>query len=241
MTHDGMIKRSKLKEFKLLRYSKETSCMKLKDNDYVIAAFTEEKPCLFLTTDSGYGLSFKMEEVPVVGVKASGVKAIKLKDDNLVSANQYSENEDEFIAIITDKGTGKRVRLNEFELSTRTRRGLLVIREVKTNPYKVLKTFITDSKNFIGLKNNDINIVKLTELPISDRHSIGSQLTKHNLIDVFQEATLIRSTKEQIDLIADKEITKIETVEEKEEKPKKEKISLKEIDDRLMTIDDFLN
>ena len=85
------------------------------------------------------------------------------------------------------------------------------------------------------------NIVKLTELPISDRHSIGSQLTKHNLIDVFQEATLIRSTKEQIDLIADKEITKIETVEEKEEKPKKEKISLKEIDDRLMTIDDFLN
>lgn len=237
-THDGMIKRSKLKEFKLLRYSKETSCMKLKDNDYVIAAFTEEKPCLFLTTDSGYGLSFKMEEVPVVGVKASGVKAIKLKDDNLVSANQYSENEDEFIAIITDKGTGKRVRLNEFELSTRTRRGLLVIREVKTNPYKVLKTFITDSKNFIGLKNNDINIVKLTELPISDRHSIGSQLTKHNLIDVFQEATLIRSTKEQIDLIADKEITKIETVEEK---PKKEKISLKEIDDRLMTIDDFLN
>ena len=182
-----------------------------------------------------------MEEVPVVGVKASGVKAIKLKDDNLVSANQYSENEDEFIAIITDKGTGKRVRLNEFELSTRTRRGLLVIREVKTNPYKVLKTFITDSKNFIGLKNNDINIVKLTELPISDRHSIGSQLTKHNLIDVFQEATLIRSTKEQIDLIADKEITKIETVEEKEEKPKKEKISLKEIDDRLMTIDDFLN
>lgn len=240
-THDGMIKRSKLKEFKLLRYSKETSCMKLKDNDYVIAAFTEEKPCLFLTTDSGYGLSFKMEEVPVVGVKASGVKAIKLKDDNLVSANQYSENEDEFIAIITDKGTGKRVRLNEFELSTRTRRGLLVIREVKTNPYKVLKTFITDSKNFIGLKNNDINIVKLTELPISDRHSIGSQLTKHNLIDVFQEATLIRSTKEQIDLIADKEITKIETVEEKEEKPKKEKISLKEIDDRLMTIDDFLN
>ena len=241
VTHDGMIKRSKLKEFKLLRYSKETSCMKLKDNDYVIAAFTEEKPCLFLTTDSGYGLSFKMEEVPVVGVKASGVKAIKLKDDNLVSANQYSENEDEFIAIITDKGTGKRVRLNEFELSTRTRRGLLVIREVKTNPYKVLKTFITDSKNFIGLKNNDINIVKLTELPISDRHSIGSQLTKHNLIDVFQEATLIRSTKEQIDLIADKEITKIETVEEKEEKPKKEKISLKEIDDRLMTIHDFLN
>lgn len=241
-THDGMIKRSKLKDFKLLRYSKETSCMKLKDNDYVIAAFTEDKPCLFLTTDTGYGLSFKTEEVPVVGVKASGVKAIKLKDDNLVSINQYSQTEDEFISIITTKGTGKRVRLNEFELSTRTRRGLLVIREVKTNPYKILKTFITDSKNYIGLKNSDINIIKLTELPISDRHSIGSQLTKHNLTDAFQESILVRSTKEQIDLIDEKVIEEKDVVVEKEEsKPKKEKVSLKEIDDRLMTIDDFLN
>lgn len=241
-THDGMIKRSKLKDFKLLRYSKETSCMKLKDNDYVIAAFTEDKPCLFLTTDTGYGLSFKTEEVPVVGVKASGVKAIKLKDDNLVSINQYSQTEDEFISIITTKGTGKRVRLNEFELSTRTRRGLLVIREVKTNPYKILKTFITDSKNYIGLKNSDINIIKLTELPISDRHSIGSQLTKHNLTDAFQESILVRSTKEQIDLTDEKVIEEKDVVVEKEEsKPKKEKISLKEIDDRLMTIDDFLN
>ena len=241
-THDGMIKRSKLKDFKLLRYSKETSCMKLKDNDYVIAAFTEDKPCLFLTTDTGYGLSFKTEEVPIVGVKASGVKAIKLKDDNLVSINQYSQTEDEFISIITTKGTGKRVRLNEFELSTRTRRGLLVIREVKTNPYKILKTFITDSKNYIGLKNSDINIIKLTELPISDRHSIGSQLIKHNLTDAFQESILVRSTKEQIDLIDEKVIEEKDFVVEKEEsKPKKEKISLKEIDDRLMTIDDFLN
>lgn len=241
-THEGMIKRSKLKDFKLLRYSKETSCMKLKDNDYVIAAFTEDKPCLFLTTDTGYGLSFKTEEVPVVGVKASGVKAIKLKDDNLVSINQYSQTEDEFISIITTKGTGKRVRLNEFELSTRTRRGLLVIREVKTNPYKILKTFITDSKNYIGLKNSNINIIKLTELPISDRHSIGSQLTKHNLTDAFQESILVRSTKEQIDLIDEKVIEEKDVVVEKEEsKPRKEKISLKEIDDRLMTIDDFLN
>lgn len=241
-THEGMIKRSKLKDFKLLRYSKETSCMKLKDNDYVIAAFIEEKPCLFLTTDTGYGLSFKTEEVPVVGVKASGVKAIKLKDDNLASVNQYSQTEDEFISIITTKGTGKRVRLNEFELSTRTRRGLLVIREVKTNPYKILKTFITDSKNYIGLKNSDINIIKLTELPISDRHSIGSQLTKHSLTDAFQESSLVRNTKEQIDLIDEKVIEEKDVVVEKEEpKPRKEKISLKEIDDRLMTIDDFLN
>lgn len=237
-THDGMIKRSKLKEFKLQRYSKATSCMKLKDNDYVIASFLETSPYLFLTTDSGYGLSFKTEEVPVVGVKASGVKGIKLKDDNLVSVNQYDPEKDEFISIITEKGTGKRVRLSDFEISTRTRRGLQVIREVKTNPYKILKTFITDSRNYIGLKNSDINKYKLTELPISDRHSTGSQITKHNITDAYLDAVLIRNNKEQINLISEEEV---DTKKEAEEiKPKKERISLKEIDDRLMTIDDFL-
>ena len=151
-----MIKRSKLGDFKLSRYSKPTSCMKLKENDLVIDAFVEEKDTLFLTTDSGYGLSFKTEEVPIVGVKAAGVKAMKLKDDHLVSINEYSMEEAEYISIITDKGTGKRVHLSEFELSTRARRGLLVMREVKSNPYHVIKTFITDSKNYIGIKNGEI-------------------------------------------------------------------------------------
>ena len=253
-THDGMIKRSKLKEFKLLRYSKATSCIKLKDNDYLIAAFIENDDHLFLTTDSGYGLIFKTDEVPVVGVKASGVKAIKLKDDNLIAINNFDPTRDEFISIITDKGTGKRIRLNEFEISSRTRRGLQVIREVKTNPYHIIKTFITDSRNYIGIKNGDINIIKLTELSINDRYSIGTQISKHGLSDAFIVATLIRNNKEQVK-IETKEESPVQEPEEKEERfkqekfiiepievqPKKEKISLKEIDDRLMTIDDFLN
>ncbi len=229
-TKEGIIKRTKLKDFQLQRYSKPISCMNISKNDKVIAAFQEEKSILFLTTDSGYGLSFPAEEVPIIGVKAKGVKAIKLKDDYLVSVNQYNQENDEYISIITSKGTGKRVRLNEFEISTRTRRGLQVIREVKTNPYKILKTFITESKNYIGLKNADINTIKLTELPINDRYSTGSQISKHDLTDAFIIKTLIRAPKEVEVLI-----------EEEKPIPKKDKISLKEIDDRLMTIDDFLN
>ena len=230
-TREGIIKRTKLKDFQLQRYSKPISCMNIKKTDKVIAAFLEEKPVLFLTTDSGYGLSFQAEEVPVIGVKAKGVKAIKLKDDYLVSLNQYNPKSDEFISIITSKGTGKRVRLNEFEISTRARRGLQVIREVKTNPYTILKTFITESKNYIGLKNADINTIKLTELPINDRHSTGSQISKHDLTDAFIVKTLIRAPKEEVEVL----------MTEEKVVPKKDNISLKEIDDRLMTIDDFLN
>lgn len=238
-TKNGMVKRSKLKEFKLQRYSKPTSCMKLKDDDQVIAAFIETKPNLFLVTDSGYALSFKAEEVPLVGVKAAGVKGIKLKDDYLVSINNFDFTQDEYITVITDKGTAKRVRLNEFELSTRARRGLLIIREVKTNPYQVLKTFVADVKEFIGIKNEDIKTLKLTELPIVDRHSIGSLISKKSLQDAFLVATLTPASLEET---TSREETVGNIEEEKVTEPsKKDRISLKEIDDRLMTIDDFLN
>ena len=178
----------------------------LKDDDKVITAFVEEDKYVFLTTDSGYGLSFDVEEIPIVGVKAAGVKAMKMKDDFLVSVNNFDYNKDEFISIITDKGTGKRVRLTEFEVSTRARRGLLLIREVKTNPYQILKTFIADPKNFIGIKNGDIQTLKLTELPIADRHSTGSLISKHQLTDAFVVANLTKATQEELPLVEVEEI-----------------------------------
>ena len=234
---EGMIKRSKLKDFKLQRYNKATSCMKLKDTDQVISALIEDYDTIFLTTNTGYGLSFKTEEIPVIGVKAAGVKAMKLKDDYLVSVNNFSYNTHEFIGIITNKGTGKRVRLTEFELSTRTRRGIQVLREVKSNPYYVVKTFIDDSKKHIGLKNGTIDIVKLTELPIADRYSTGSQIIKRKIDDAYLVPTLEKAEKVQETLLEEAPV-----VEDTEDKViKKEKVSLQEIDDRLMTIDDFLN
>ncbi len=236
---NGMIKRSKLKDFKLQRYNKASSCMKLKDDDQVISAMVENYEAVFLTTNTGYGLSFLTEEIPLVGVKAAGVKAMKLKDDYLVSINNFSYSTHEYISIITTKGTGKRVRLGEFELSTRTRRGIQVLREVKSNPYLVLKTFIEDSKNYIGIRNSDITNIKLAELPIADRYSTGSLISKHELNDAFSIVTLTRVAKEQEEISLNNDEPKIIKVIEKDTL-KKDKVSLQEIDDRLMTIEDFI-
>ena len=75
----------------------------------------------------------------------------------------------------------------------------------------------------------------MTELPIADRHSIGSLISKKELVEAFVCPTLKKAKQEQ-ETIEVKE----EVIEEVKETPKKEKISLQEIDDRLMTIDDFL-
>ena len=176
-------------------------------------------------------------DIPEVGVKAAGVKGMKLKDDYLVSVNNFSYTTHEFISLITTKGTGKRIRLSEFDLSNRTRRGVQVIREVKSNPYVILKTFITDSRNYLGLKNGEITNIKVTELPINDRYSTGSAVSKKELSDAFVVCNLEKPREEQDTLLEDAEVTE---QEEPKKVPKKDQISLDEIDDRLMTIDDFL-
>ena len=238
----GMIKKSKLKDFKLQRYNKASSCMKLKENDEVISVLLEEYDSIFMTTNTGYGLSFSTKEIPEIGVKASGVKGMKLKDDYIVSVNNFSYTTHEFLSLITTKGTGKRIRLSEFDLSTRTRRGVQVIREVKSNPYIILKTFITDPRNYIGLKNGEITTIKITELAINDRYSTGTTISKKELSDAFIVCSIEKQSKEQEQLIeTNSENEEIKQSEEIKKIPKKDQISLDEIDDRLMTIDDFLN
>jgi len=218
-TLNGMIKRTALSDFKITRTSKPSSCIKLKADDSVVDVMLDTNPDIFIATSLGYGLWFSKDEIPIVGIKASGVN---LKDDTVVSTINFNEDDSDYLAIFTDKGTGKRVKLKDFEKSSRARRGLMTIRDVKTNPYHVIKALIPSNKDHIGLKNGDITLIKPTELPIADRYSTGSTINKKGLTNAFLYKILEKST------------------EKEDTTPKKDQVSLEDIDKRLMTIDDFL-
>ena len=201
--------------------------MKLKDNDRLTTAIKSKYNDVFISTKNGYGLWFDINEIPVVGLKTGGVKAINLKDDQVCSVSNFNSEETEYISLLTTKSTGKRMKLSEFDKSSRARRGLMILKEVKTNPYNVLKTFALDSKCHIGLLEETIQTIKLTELPILDRYSTGGSVTKKEIKDAFFIHTL-------------EEVNQEEEKQEIKKGPIKKQVSLKEIDERLMTIDDFL-
>lgn len=229
-TKNGMIKRTNLSEFKLQRYSKAVTCIKLKDDDEVVNAINSKNKEVLISTENGYGLWYDIEEVPISGIKASGVKSINLKDDIVVSGCLFNKN-DEYIAVFTNKGTAKRIKLEEMEKLSRARRGLLLIREVKTNPYKIVKTFVINGKSKLGfMTSSDIDYIRSAEISINDRYSTGSSISKKKVLDVFEVKELI--SKEELEVL--------EEEEEVESIPKKD-VSLKEIDDKIMTIDDFLD
>ncbi len=230
-TANGMVKRTSLAEFKVQRYTKPITCMKLKDGDYVISVDPNDGDDVFITTHNGYGLKYKLSEVPITGLRSAGVKAIGLKNDAVVSASTYTD--EDMLTIITSKGTGKRVKLSEFEQTSRGRKGVLVVRDVKTNPYYIFKAFIINHHQLLVYKTkDDFKELKITELPIADRYSTGTQFTKQALLDVF-----IGRELENPNIKKEKAKEPLEEV--KEEAPKE--VSLKSVDERIMTIDDFLD
>ena len=237
----GMVKKSILSDFKVQRYSKPITCIKLKDNDEVIVVDTNSFSEVFIASKKGYGLWYKKDEIPASGLKASGVKAINLKDDVVVSAETFKEDSG-YVTVITKKGLAKRVKLSEFERTSRAKRGLLLLREVKSNPQEIIKVYVSDAKHNIIIKTNkDEKEIKLTEIPIMDRYSIGSTIVKAKVDDVYEKVKLTKEETKEERSDDDKKDEKIDrkTVE-KDVKQKKE-VSLKEIDDKFMTIDDFLD
>ncbi len=216
---NGMVKRSLLKDFKVNRYNKPLCSMKLKGNDLVVSVTDKVGSEVFITTHNGNSLRYDINEIAIVGVKAAGVKAISLKDNDTVTSGDVYNGED-YVLVLTDKGTAKRVKVSEFEKTSRARRGIQIIRDVKTNPYHIINSFIINNKNNIGiLFKEDIEYKKVTDIPILDRYSTGNNLSNQTINGMFIEK----------DIINPKEI-----------KEEIKEVSLESIDDKIMTIDDFL-
>ena len=134
----GQIKRVERKEFSPWRTykSKSLKFAKLKnEEDQVIALAPIKLDDVMLVTTKGYALRFNIEEVPVVGTKAAGVKAINLKQDDVLAA-AFIANTDS-LYLLTQRGSLKRMAVADIPVTSRANRGLQVLRELKTKPHRV--------------------------------------------------------------------------------------------------------
>ena len=134
----GQIKRVERKEFSPWRTykSKSLKFAKLKnEDDQVIALAPIKLDDVMLVTKNGYALRFNIEEVPVIGAKAAGVKAINLKKDDVLAA-AFIANTDS-LYILTQRGSLKRMAVADIPITSRANRGLQVLRELKTKPHRV--------------------------------------------------------------------------------------------------------
>ncbi|MGC6767739.1 DNA topoisomerase IV subunit A [Enterococcus sp. LJL51] len=185
ITKEGMIKQTKMTEFEPWRTyrSRPVSCMKLKsEDDELVNVCKVAEPSgwdVFLVSHRGFGLRYSLSEVPVVGAKAAGVKSINLKEnDFVVNGLLVYKNGDTPITILTQRGSMKRMLAQELNQLGRAKRGLMVLRELKSNPHRVVymgeSTTETNQQLLILTQKGNRMTINSADAPINDRVSNGS-------------------------------------------------------------------
>ena len=220
-TKNGLIKKSKLADFIVTRYSKTLTAIKLKDDDELLNVTIVKEKSIFIT-NNGYYLMFKSDEVGSTGVKASGIKGINLKNDYVI--NGFTVNDrDEYINIVTNNKTSKRIKLSDLNMLSRAKKGTILIKKTKTVTYNVISAYPTDAKNEIGIKcGDDITIFKNSEIAIMDTKSTGSVISKSKIDESFKVTSLVSFIKNKKEDTINKEII-----------PNSEQV-------KELTIDDFI-
>ena len=195
-TRLGQIKRVERKEFTPWRTykSKSVKYAKLKDDsDQIVAVAPIKLDDVLLISKNGYALHFNIEEVPVVGAKAAGVKAMNLKADDEIQV-AFICNTSSFY-LLTQRGSLKRVSTEEIPATSRAKRGLQVLRELKNKPHRVFLAGTVSEQGFIGdlfsteVEDGDQTLVVqsnkgiiyetiLQDLNLSERTSNGSFISE---------------------------------------------------------------
>lgn len=221
-TRYGMVKRMLLKDFEVSRYSKPISMFKLKDNDELLNVSIINGKNTITITKFGYALKYNTEEIPLVGLRTSGVKSIKLSDnDEVISSFVVNENK-EYISIFTDKNTAKRIKVEDISCTSRAKKGSSIIKSPKSKKYNLFKCFNSGSKSIFGILDGNIGYIKSSDINIMDLSSVGSMFTKKNIEDVFY-VTKIKNVKElTIDEKKSEVDVKVETKEESKEATKEQ-------------------
>jgi topoisomerase-4 subunit A len=150
-TKQGMVKKSLLSEYVAQRYSKPLVAVKVKEGDEVFSVqITNGKKEILLITNQGFALRFDEEEVSSVGQKAAGVKGINLKDEDYVVSAIYIDEHVQIkeLELYTQRDAVKKVALKEIDKTTRAKRGIRLIKELKANPHRIVQvqTVVKESK-----------------------------------------------------------------------------------------------
>lgn len=196
-TRLGQIKRVERKEFTPWRTyrSKSVKYAKLKDDtDQIVAVAPIKVDDVVLVSQNGYALRFNIEEVPVVGAKAAGVKAMNLKEDDVLQSG-FICNTSSFY-LLTQRGSLKRVSIEEILATSRAKRGLQVLRELKNKPHRVFLAGAVAEQGFVGdFFSTEVDVNDQTLLVQSNKGTIyESRLQDLNLSERTSNGSFISDT-----------------------------------------------
>ena len=186
-TEKGVVKKCSLEVFSR-PYSAGIIAINLDDGDKLIGAqLTEGDHNILLVTRSGLSIRFNEDEVRSMGRTATGVRGIRLEEDDFVIGMVAAFDERETVLIVTENGYGKRTLLADYRLQGRAGKGVIAIKTSTRNGPVVAVKMVSGDDELIIVSSNCM----VTRMAVNDIRTIGRNTQGVRLMSLRKEEIVV--------------------------------------------------
>jgi DNA gyrase subunit A len=150
LTTDGIIKKTKLSEFKNVRRGGINAINLRPKSDLFSAQLSGGKNTIVIGTKLGQALRFKESDVRTMGRTASGVRGIRLKPKDKVIGMIVAGPGEKFIFTASERGYGKKTAVDQYPLKRRGGQGVLNLR---------ITPKIGSALGMVGINEEDLLVI----------------------------------------------------------------------------------
>ena len=178
-TKQGLIKKTKLEEFKGTKKTTGIQAIKFKDGDSLANVTLLNDEDVIVITKKGMSIKFETKDITPIGRVAAGVKAIKLKEgDEVLVGLPISRRHDNDLGIFTISGLGKRVRTSEIPTQNRGGVGVIV-----SDSSVAGSALIDDSNNLLIIGRPNSICIEAKDISVMGRTAAGVQVVNGSKIE----------------------------------------------------------
>ena len=182
ITKNGLFKKTLLEEYIQTKRSTGIAAINLKEGDSIANIELMNEEDMIIVTKKGQSIHFETKDITAIGRVTSGVKAIKLiENDEVVAGLPIRDNKAQ-IAVFSANGYAKKTKLEELPVQGRAGKGLAIYKINQDSGDLVGAAQILDENNILLLGKNSI-CVSATEIPSLGRTTIGNSMIKNGQIN----------------------------------------------------------
>ena len=193
-TQNGLVKRTDIKEFENIR-SNGKIAITLKDEDELLSVQkTNGDNEILIASSNGRMIRFNENEIRIMGRSAAGVRGIDVGDGIAVGCEIAEPGEE--ILVVTEKGYGKKTKLEEYRMTHRGSKGVKALNITEKNGNIVAFKTIHNEEDVMIVTNSGI-IIRMSSLQISTTGRVAQGVKLINLKGDQKVSTVETIEKEE--------------------------------------------
>lgn len=198
VTKQGVVKRTDLKEFSLIRQSGKIAINLREDDELVNVKVTDGNAVIGIGASNGKMVKFNEDDVRSMGRTATGVRGINMSESDYVVGFTTSL-EGKYILALTTKGYGKMSDADEYRLTKRGSKGVITVNANEKNGSLVGICAVNGDEDLLLISEAGTIIrINLTQVSIQGRNTQGVRVINLEK-DVYLSALAVVPAAEEVE------------------------------------------